>query len=116
MRTIKELPISHVDQVKHVLGQCRARQIIAHDPELLIAISSSGKSKNIINALSTDKTMMTMTFTGFAPENRVRKTGKVNFYTPSYDYGIVEVAHQLILHNITDRLKAMNKANKVAAE
>ena len=74
--------------------------------DLLIAISSSGKSKNILNAVSAAKASnaKVVTLSGFSAENPLRKTGDVNIWLDSSDYGFVEIGHAFILHNITDRL------------
>jgi len=74
--------------------------------DILIAISSSGQSKNIIAAVEAAKNnnSTVITLSGFKPDNKLRATGDVNFWSKSIDYGIVEIAHQFILHNIADRL------------
>ena len=74
--------------------------------DILIAISSSGQSKNIIAAVETAKNnnSTVKTLSGFKPDNKLRTTGDINFWSNSNDYGIVEMAHQFILHNIADRL------------
>lgn len=74
--------------------------------DTLIAISSSGKSINIINAAIQAHKMgcIVYTLTGFQPDNRLRKLGDLNFYVSakSKEYGFVEVAHTAILHCILD--------------
>jgi len=71
---------------------------------LLIAISSSGKSPNIINAVkaASECKMGIMTLSGFKAENELRKKGDVNFYISAENYGIVECFHQIILHALLD--------------
>lgn len=70
--------------------------------DLLIAISSSGKSANIIRAVEGANLlgMKTLTFTGFDPGNTLKSMGHVNIHVPSKDYGVVEVAHLALLHSI----------------
>jgi D-sedoheptulose 7-phosphate isomerase len=75
------------------------------DPgDVVIGISSSGNSPSIINAMSAagDRGCKTVTFSGFSPDNELRKTGHLNFYTPSMQYGFVETAHAAILHMALD--------------
>ena len=74
--------------------------------DILIAISSSGQSENIVAAVETAKSnnSIVITLSGFKPDNKLRTTGDINFWSNSDDYGIVEIAHQFILHNIADRL------------
>ena len=79
-------------------------QILRHDGSVLVAISSSGHSINILSAVATakDKGMKVVTLSGFAPDNPLRGKGDCNFYVPSYNYGIVECSHLAILHSIVN--------------
>jgi D-sedoheptulose 7-phosphate isomerase len=72
--------------------------------DLLIAISSSGQSANILAAAERAKAMgcECITLSGFTPGNRLRGMGVTNFYVESGVYGFVETAHQAILHAILD--------------
>ena len=69
-------------------------------PDCLIAISSSGKSPNILAAASiaTQRGADVVTLTGFDPDNPLRTMGNQNLYVPSSDYGIVETIHLGMLH------------------
>lgn len=86
-----------------------AKQIYmyAKEGDLLVAISSSGNSENIIRAINEGKSRgcKIITFTGFEPNNRARSQGDINVYVPSMDYGIVESIHNMILQYIVDKLK-----------
>lgn len=88
--------------------QVFAKQIeyFCHPQDILIAISSSGESANIINGVDAArrKQMLILTFSGFKPENRLRRSGNYNYYVPSGEYGFVELAHMVILHAIIDYL------------
>jgi len=70
--------------------------------DILIAISSSGESKNIINAIGCANHCYSATFTGFKKSNTLRKIGYFNCYVPANTYGMVESAHAFILHKILD--------------
>lgn len=72
--------------------------------DLLIAISSSGKSRNILNAVHVAKTLRTpvITFSGFEQNNELRALGQLNFWIDRKDYGIVEMSHFFLLHTIAD--------------
>lgn len=76
--------------------------------DLLIAISSSGNSPNILNAVNTasEKGGKVISLSGFKPENKLRTRGNLNFYVPYESYGIVECYHQVILHVILDQYLA----------
>lgn len=78
--------------------------LLGQENDLLVAISSSGNSSNIVNAINVAdaKGMETITFTGFRKDNRSRRSGTVNVYVPSERYGIVESIHNLMLQQIVD--------------
>ncbi|MBQ9361094.1 MAG: SIS domain-containing protein [Lachnospiraceae bacterium] len=77
---------------------------LAGKGDLLVAISSSGKSQNIINSIDVamEKGMSIISFTGFSDDNPARRISDVSVYIPSHKYGIVESIHNLILQEIVD--------------
>ncbi|MBT5399415.1 SIS domain-containing protein [bacterium] len=83
----------------------RMLNIIIKKEDMLIIISSSGKSKNMINAGKIVKEIgsILITLSGFNSKNTLRTLGDINIWSNSEDYGIVEVTHQFILHNLADR-------------
>ena len=88
-------------------------EMFAKPGDLLIAVSSSGKSANIIKAVESAKKMgcSTITFSGFSPVNPLLKLGDLNFFLPSDSYGIVEVGHLLLIHSVIDQvIKEKQKA------
>jgi D-sedoheptulose 7-phosphate isomerase len=76
----------------------------ARPGDLLIAISSSGRSPNILGAVKMARTRdcKVTTFSGFTEENELRRTGDVNFYVRSREYGFVEIAHLALCHAVLD--------------
>lgn len=74
--------------------------------DILVATSSSGESKNIVNAakVATERKGKLITLTGFGAGNTLSKMGNVNFYLDIRNYGMVECFHQVILHVILDSL------------
>lgn len=84
----------------------RPIEFLVREGDLLVAISSSGNSQNIINAIETArrKEAEIITFTGFEADNKVKKTGDLNVYVPCKKYGIVESIHNLILQQIVDMI------------
>lgn len=72
--------------------------------DLLIAISSSGQSVNILKGVEAARAnrMAIATFSGFQPDNLLRARGDVNFYVNSNQYGFVEVAHHALIQAILD--------------
>lgn len=75
--------------------------------DLVIAISSSGQSVNIRNAAqqAAQNGGLVVTLSGFDSNNPLRSLGELNFWLDSHDYGMVEIGHQFILHNVSDRLQ-----------
>jgi D-sedoheptulose 7-phosphate isomerase len=73
--------------------------------DLLAAISSSGNSPNIVRAIDAAREtgMRVVTFSGLKPDNRSRAAGDLNFFIPAWSYGMVECAHQVLLHAWIDR-------------
>lgn len=78
---------------------------LARADDVLIAISSSGNSANIRNAATTVTQAggTVITLSGFKPQNPLRTLGEINIWLDSHDYGLVEIGHQFILHNLADR-------------
>lgn len=77
---------------------------LVREGDLLVAISSSGNSQNICNAIDVAKRKKAavITFTGFEEGNKAKQLGDINVYVPSRKYGIVESIHNLILQQIVD--------------
>lgn len=82
--------------------------IMARAGDMLVSISSSGNSPNIIAGIAAarHKMMYVVTLSGMDKTNRSRSMGNLNIYVPDYAYSIVETAHSALLHHWTDRLVA----------
>jgi D-sedoheptulose 7-phosphate isomerase len=72
--------------------------------DILVAISSSGRSANIIKAVHAARAAScgVITFSGFSHDNPLRSLGNINFYVNSDQYGFVEIAHLTLCHAILD--------------
>jgi len=72
--------------------------------DILIAISSSGKSENILRGVNSAKSKecYVITLSGFKDDNPLSSAGDFNFYVPAQEYGPVEVVHHSICHCILD--------------
>ena len=82
------------------------------DPgDVVILISSSGTSKNIVNGASRAKELdlKTITLSGFSKENDLVTKGDVNFWIGSNSYNIVEMTHHVWLVAIIDYLIEISK-------
>jgi D-sedoheptulose 7-phosphate isomerase len=73
-----------------------AVRIFGRSPDTLVAISSSGRSKNVLNAvaMARETGMKVVTLSGMAADNPLRGTGDINFWADSRAYNIIESAHQ----------------------
>ncbi len=79
----------------------------AAEGDVLVAISSSGRSPNICNAVQAFREEgggHVLTLSGFKPDNPLRGMGDINVWLDCDNYGLVEVGHQFVLHNLSDRI------------
>ena len=72
--------------------------------DMVILISSSGTSNNIVNAAKycKKKSINLITFSGFNENNPLTKLGKVNFHIKSKQYNFIEMSHHIILVYLVD--------------
>ncbi len=81
-------------------------QICMKKSHLLVAISSSGQSANILNGVyaAQKKGVSVMTLSAFNENNPLRKTGDCNIFVNTNSYGLAESCHAAILHCCIDIL------------
>ena len=74
------------------------------EQDLFILISSSGTSKNIVNAAQycKQKKMNLITLSGFKKNNPLSQSGNINFHVESEEYNYIEMTHHIILLSIVD--------------
>ncbi len=79
-------------------------QFFSEAGDVLVAISSSGKSENILRGVKAakNKRCKVITMSGFDRDNPLRKLGDLNFYVPAKTYGFVEIAHLALCHFFLD--------------
>ncbi len=94
--------LSNDEGYNHVFE--KSIEMFAHPQDILIAISSSGRSENIIRGVEAirQKGAKVVTYTGFASDNPLRPKGEINFYVPVKHYGHVEVIHHALCHCLID--------------
>ncbi|CAK0759314.1 D-sedoheptulose 7-phosphate isomerase [uncultured Gammaproteobacteria bacterium] len=94
--------------------QVFAQQIAMHGQpgDLLVAISSSGASPNILQAVGAARRLggRVVTLSGFKPDNPLRRLGDVNLYVESIRYGFVEILHLALCHAMLDLAGACGAA------
>jgi D-sedoheptulose 7-phosphate isomerase len=92
----------------HDFSEVFSRQIGFHAQagDLLFAISSSGRSADIVKAVAAARDMgcQIVTLSGFTPDNPLRLLGDINLFVPSDAYGFVEISHLVLCHAVVDQL------------
>ena len=81
-------------------------EMFADPGDVLVAISSSGRSENILSAVNTarKKECRVITMSGFAADTPLRLRGDLNFFVGSDSYGHVEIVHLTLCHCILDTI------------
>jgi len=98
----------------HENWMAKAIEFYADPEDLVILISSSGKSPNVLNAAKQAKEMglPLVTLSGFKPDNPLRSLGDINLWVDSTAYNIVEMTHHIWLLSILDYLIATERAGR----
>ena len=82
----------------------------ARPGDLLLTISSSGNSENIVRPLqwSSNNAVRSIAMTGF-DGGRARALADVNLHVPAHNYGIIEDLHQSVMHILAQfvRMRSM---------
>jgi len=86
-------------------------QSVARPGDVLIAISSSGRSPNIVRAVrwANDNGMHTIALTGFGG-GPAKESASVSVHVRSDNYGIVEDAHQACMHLLAQYVRQTRMA------
>ena len=84
----------------------KAIEFYSKSGDVVVLISSSGNSMNIVNAAmySKENKLPTITFSGFDGENKLKQIGDINLWVNSKAYNIVENTHQIWLLMVCDLL------------
>ena len=79
--------------------------------DILVLISSSGNSPNIVKAAKMSKKLKIklITLSGFSNKNRLIKKGFINFHVPSINYNVIENTHLAILLQIVEKIINLRK-------
>lgn len=72
--------------------------------DLLVAVSSSGRSENILRGARVVRAAggTVVTLSAMRPDNPLRALGGINFYVPVATYGLAESCHAAVLHHWID--------------
>jgi phosphoheptose isomerase len=81
-----------------------AVRLNTREGDCMVAISSSGRSKNILNAVAMAREMKLdiITLSAMGADNPLRTLGDVNYWVNSWSYNIVETAHQFWMMAVID--------------
>lgn len=84
----------------------KAVDIYADPQDILVLISSSGKSPNVVKAAHRAKELglYVAAFTGFAKGNPLGSAADINFWVQSRAYNIIECTHMILLAGVVDML------------
>lgn len=84
----------------------KAVEFYGDDGDLLLLVSSSGKSPNIINAAQIAKELdiEVITLSGFDDDNPLRSLGTINLWVDSRAYNVVEMTHHIWILAMVDYL------------
>lgn len=84
----------------------KAIEMYGDEGDLVILISSSGRSENMLNAAKIAKHLgiYVVTFTGFNADNPLKNAGELNFWIDSKAYNIIEMTHQIWLLAVCDAI------------
>ena len=84
----------------------KAVEFYADEDDVLVLISSSGRSINMIKAADMARKMgvKVITLTGFDRDNDLSKCGIINLWVESFAYNIVEMTHHIWLLAIVDNI------------
>jgi D-sedoheptulose 7-phosphate isomerase len=87
---------------EHVFSEPLSRR--AMEGDMLVAISSSGRSPNVLAAVKVARAqrLTVVSLSGMDGNNPLRSAGDLNFYVPATSYGYAETCHSSILHHWMD--------------
>ncbi|OUU51934.1 MAG: hypothetical protein CBC25_04420 [Pelagibacteraceae bacterium TMED65] len=88
----------------------KAINYFSNEKDLIVIISSSGRSKNMINGANQAKSLglPLITLSGFSSDNELRTKGKINMWVNSAEYNVVETVHQTWILSVIDLLAKNN--------
>lgn len=78
--------------------------------DMLVAISSSGQSLNVLKAVKEARILdgFVVTLTAMKSDNTLASKGDLNFYVPASTYGLAETCHAAVLHHWIDKIVERN--------
>ena len=86
-------------------------EALGQEGDVLVAISSSGNSPNVVKAIETAKSLKikTIALTGFSPNNKCAQLADISLHVDIQEYEAAEDVHQAIMHMIAKYIRNKNK-------
>lgn len=83
---------------------------LGQEGDVLVAISSSGNSPNVVAAIKEAKKLKvkTIALTGFSPDNECAKLADISLHVDCDEYEATEDVHQAIMHMIAKYIRQKN--------
>lgn len=96
----------------------RALEAYADQGDVVVLISSSGRSFNIVNAAKYARanSLRVVTFSGFLPDNPLRQLGELNLWVDSSVYNVVEATHLMWVLSVANQIEQEGEAETFFAE
>jgi phosphoheptose isomerase len=84
---------------------------LGQEGDVLVAISSSGNSPNVVKAIETAKSLKikTIALTGFSPDNKCAQLADISLHVDIQEYEAAEDVHQAIMHMIAKYIRTRGK-------
>lgn len=84
----------------------RAVDFYGDEGDVVVLISCSGKSPNVVKAaeFAKQKGLKVVTFTGHAVDNPLKTLGDINFWVDSKAYNIIECIHMIWITVVVDMM------------
>jgi D-sedoheptulose 7-phosphate isomerase len=85
--------------------------LFARPGDVLITISSSGDSENVVRAIQWARanSVTTIALTGFSG-GRTKASADVNLHVDAHNYGIIEDMHQTLMHVLAQYIRQIHMA------
>ena len=96
----------------------RPLSTLAQQGDVLVALSSSGMSDNIVDAAvaALERGLQVVALSAFSADNRLRKlNATLSFHVPTSNFGHAELGHAALLHTALDCLQDLVEGSLEAA-
>ena len=80
----------------------RPLEFLVREGDLLVAVSSSGNSRNILDAIRVTREKRLPSLHSWVSGQTTGQLGDINVHVPCEKYGIVESIHNLMLQEVVD--------------